>query len=208
MGSRFGSSLEPLTEVTLSYFHKEGRELVSVSSCEILNSHFDRAARDVPTASAFSYIAELLTEFSPDHEANERLYRLVRATLQAIEDQHSVSILVRYFESWLLRLTGFFPETTQCATCNEMIGDTENLFLGSDGAPGCVRCSGGRGTTLEFELRETLHLMFRSHPSAFAQTSPPLRQIARIGEINYQIIRHALERDLRSRGLLKQLGAM
>ena len=39
------------------------------------------------TASAFSYMAELLTEFLPEHEPNERLYRLVVATLEAIEDQ-------------------------------------------------------------------------------------------------------------------------
>ena len=29
MRSRFGSSLEPLTEISLTYFAKEGRELVS-----------------------------------------------------------------------------------------------------------------------------------------------------------------------------------
>src|SRR4029079_3755899 len=83
--SRFGSSLEPLTEVTLSYFQKEGQDLVSVSTCDILRSHFERGARDVETASAFSYLADLLSEFLPEHEANERLYRLVLATLEAIE---------------------------------------------------------------------------------------------------------------------------
>jgi DNA repair protein RecO (recombination protein O) len=51
--SRFGSSLEPFTEVALSYFQKEGRELVSISSCDILRLHFERGARDVETASAF-----------------------------------------------------------------------------------------------------------------------------------------------------------
>src|SRR5215467_14687151 len=63
MKSRFGSALEPLTQVALSYYHKEGRDLVSVSTCEILRSHFNSAARDVETATAFSYMAELLLEF-------------------------------------------------------------------------------------------------------------------------------------------------
>src|SRR4051812_8421330 len=85
MKSRFGSSLEPFTEVAITFFRKEGRELMSISNCEILRSHFHRAAQDVETASVFSYMAELLMEFLPDHEPNERLYRLVAATLEAIE---------------------------------------------------------------------------------------------------------------------------
>src|SRR6185295_15303764 len=100
--SRFGSSLEPFTEVALSYFQKEGRELVSVSNCDIVRSHFDRAPRDVETASAFSYMAELLTEFLPDHEPNERLYRLVTATLDEIEEGNDLARVLRYFETWLL----------------------------------------------------------------------------------------------------------
>src|ERR687896_573897 len=102
MKSRFGSALEPFTEVALTFFQKEGRELVSISNCEITRSHFDSAARDVATASAFSYMAELLSEFIPDNEPNERVYRLIAATLEAIEGGHELSLVLRYFESWLL----------------------------------------------------------------------------------------------------------
>src|SRR5262245_14382931 len=113
--SRFGSALEPFTEVALTYFEKEGRELVSISTCDIIHSHFERAARDVETASAFSYMAELLTEFLPDHEPNEKLYRLVVATLEAIEQEPNVTLVLRYFEAWLLKLVGFFPDLSRCA---------------------------------------------------------------------------------------------
>src|SRR5919199_637171 len=34
--SRYGASLEPFTEVAISYFQKEHRELVSISNCEII----------------------------------------------------------------------------------------------------------------------------------------------------------------------------
>src|SRR5262249_62007070 len=37
--SRFGSALEPFTEVALTYYQKEARELVSISTCDILRSH-------------------------------------------------------------------------------------------------------------------------------------------------------------------------
>src|SRR5437868_9056889 len=81
MKSRFGSALELLTEVVLTYYFKEGRELVSISNCDILQSSFYIASRDVETAGALAYLSELLSEFLPDNEPNERLFRLIKATL-------------------------------------------------------------------------------------------------------------------------------
>ena len=203
--SRFGSALEPFTEVGLSYFQKEGRELVSISNCDILRSHFERGARDVETASAFSYMAELLTEFLPDHEPNERLYRLVIATLDAIESEDGdLSRILRYFESWLLRLVGFFPDTAHCAICDEHISEGESVFLTAEGTPRCAGCGGGKGFSVDAGLRNVIGEMFRLHPTAFTRGDVRQEHISKIGEINYQIIRHALERDLRSRSLLKQ----
>jgi DNA repair protein RecO (recombination protein O) len=204
--SRFGSALEPFTEVTLSYFQKEGRELVSISSCDILRSHFERGARDVETASAFSYMAELLTEFLPDHEPNERLYRLVLATLEAIESEEGdLSRILRYFESWLLKLVGFFPDTSHCAGCDETISNGESVYLTADGTPRCAGCGGRKGYSVDEGLRRVIGEMFRLHPTAFTRGFVSSEDVLKIGEINYQIIRHALERDLRSRPLLKQL---
>lgn len=203
--SRFGSALEPFTEVALTYFQKEGRELVSVSTCDILRSHFELGARDVETASAFSYMAELLSEFLPDYEPNERLYRLVVAALEAIEQQREASQVLRYFESWLLKLAGFFPDTSHCAACDEPIAAEASVFLTAEGAPRCAACGGGKGVAVDAGLREIIAEMFRVHPAAFASKSFSAEHLSKIGEINYQIIRHALERDLRSRALLKQL---
>ncbi|HSB10990.1 MAG TPA: DNA repair protein RecO [Blastocatellia bacterium] len=202
--SRFGSSLEPFTEVTLGYFQKEGRELISISTCDIVRSHFERGARDVETASAFSYMAELLTEFLPEHEANEKIYRLVLATLEAIEAHPDVSQILRYFETWLLKLVGFFPDTSNCAGCDEQIPSGETVYLASDGAPRCVACSGGKGVAIDPHVRAIILEMFRVHPAAFGQNPLTREHASKIGEINYQIIRHALERDLRSRSALKE----
>ncbi|MEK6322590.1 MAG: DNA repair protein RecO [Acidobacteriota bacterium] len=204
--SRFGSALEPFTEVALGYFQKEGRDLVSVSTCDILRSHFERGARDVETASTFSYLAELLTEFLPEHEPNERLYRLVLATLEAIEgEERDLSQILRYFETWLLRLVGFFPDASHCAVCDEAISADEPVFLTGEGAPRCLACSGAKGFSVDQQLRNIIGEIFRTHPTAFARQQVSREHIVKIGEINYQIIRHALERDLKSRSLLKQL---
>lgn len=207
--SRFGSALEPFTEVAISYYQKEGRELVSISSCDILRSHFERAARDVETAGAFSYMAELLTEFLPDHEPNEKLYRLVIATLEAVEtEEGDLSRILRYFEAWLLRLVGFFPDLSHCAVCDELIPSDASVFLTAEGTPRCAACCGDRGFSVDAELRSVVSELFRVHPTAFTRGSAKSEHIFKLGEINYQIIRHALERDLRSRPLLKQISSV
>ena len=208
MKSRFGSALEPFTEVSLTFFQKEGRDLMSISNCEIVRSQFYIAARDVETASAFSYMAELLNEFLPDHEPNERLYRLVSATLEAIDESNDLARALRYFETWLLRLVGFFPDPSRCGVCDEPIAADDTAFLTAEGAPRCFACSGGRGTAVGVDLRNTIREMLHLHPLDFARKRVPQEHIAQIGEINYQIIRHALERDLRSREMLKQFNTV
>jgi DNA repair protein RecO (recombination protein O) len=205
MKSRFGSALEPFTEVSLTFFHKEGRELVSISGCEILRSHFYSAARDVQTAGAFSYMAEMLVEFLPENEPNERLYRLVSATLQSIEEGGDLSRLLRYFETWLLRLMGFFPDTSQCSVCGERPADTDSLFLSGEGAPRCMTCSGGRGFEVDLELRRIIREILRLHPTQFARKRFAAERLSQLAQINYHIVRHVLERDLRSRSLLNEM---
>jgi hypothetical protein len=60
---------------------------------------------------------------------------------------------------------------------------------------------------IDVDLRGVIGEMFRLHPVAFARQSLRPEHVAKLGEINYQIIRHALERDLRSRSMLKDMSA-
>ena len=205
MKSRFGSSLEPLTEVRLKYFQKENRDLINISTCDIVTSHFERAARDVETANCFSYLSELLSELVPEHEPNDRLYRLVGASLEAIEQGADLSRVLRYFESWLLRLGGFYPEPSVCSGCGDFLGESEPSFITLEGSPRCHSCSGGRGIRMDETLRSLVAQLFASHPVVFAARPIAASDLSAIGEINYQIIRHVLEKDLRSKSMLSQM---
>ena len=83
MKSRFGAALEPFTFIRLDFYEKENRELVTISQAEILKSNFDLAAHPDST-DALAYIAELVSEFAPPHEANDKLYRMVKACIDAL----------------------------------------------------------------------------------------------------------------------------
>src|SRR6185295_6643147 len=95
---RFGAALEPLTEVRVSYFEKERRELVGLNYAEPVRSPLSATS---PEALGYShYFAELIDEWAAEADVDERLYRLGTAALEA---------LARYFECWLLRLQGVYP---------------------------------------------------------------------------------------------------
>lgn len=205
MRSRFGSSLEQFTEVSLTYFQKEGRELVSISNAEIVRSHFNESAGSVEAGAAMSYMAELLCEFLPDHEPNETVYRLVGATMGALAGEGDLGAIVRYFEIWLLKLAGFYPDLRACAACGAATAPGGEVWLSQDGAPRCRDCSGGRGVRVGPRMRDALSRALAEPPGRFAAEPPPRDVLDRFAEIALLIVRHSLERDLKSYAIFNRL---
>jgi DNA repair protein RecO (recombination protein O) len=56
------------------------------------------------------YFAELLDECAQEADADDRLFRLGASMLDALSAGVPVEPLARYFECWLLRLQGVYPE--------------------------------------------------------------------------------------------------
>ena len=120
--SRFVGALEPLTEVRVAYFEKERRELVGLNYAETIRSPLallglvsttadPRGSAPDPHALGYvGYFAELLDEWAQEADADERLYRLGTSMLGALGGGAPVEPLARYFEYWLLRLQGVYPE--------------------------------------------------------------------------------------------------
>jgi DNA repair protein RecO (recombination protein O) len=106
--SRFAAALEPMTEARVAYFEKERRELVGLNYAEPV-----RSPMAAPTFDALGYIgyfAELLDEWAQEADADDRLFRLGASMLDALTAGAPAEPLARYFEYWLLRLQGVYPE--------------------------------------------------------------------------------------------------
>jgi DNA repair protein RecO (recombination protein O) len=113
--SRFAGALEPLTEVRVAYFESERRELVGLNYAETVRSPLSLSSADAAPASTgrymlVEYVAELLDEWAQDSDADDRLYRLGASMLDALTAGAPAEPLARYFEYWLLRLQGVYPE--------------------------------------------------------------------------------------------------
>ena len=115
--SRFAGALEPLTEIRVAYFESERRELVGLNYAETVRSPLSLTASGDSGAAELTaqyllveYIAELLDECAQDSDADDRLYRLGASMLDALTAGAPAEPLARYFEYWLLRLQGVYPE--------------------------------------------------------------------------------------------------
>lgn len=199
--NRFGASLEPFTLLQISFYQKEHQELVSIRNTEILKSHFN-VFSNAESLAALSYMAELIIEFSPAYQPNDKLFRMVKACLEAVADSPAdTQTILRYFEIWLLKLEGFLPDIKRCSECQHLFTESETTFIGSDLLMRCSSCSQGKGTTFSNKLHVPLRATQRLGPSAFARESRTLsaKAVGEMAKLTHQLIGRALDRQVRLR---------
>ncbi len=109
--NRFGSSLEPLTQVLLTFSRKQNQELAVIQESEIVRA-FPAYQLSFEVNLHFSYFAELLQEVGNEEEESENLFRLALAVLGEIE-RAPIELLARYLELWILKLEGVLPALDQ-----------------------------------------------------------------------------------------------
>lgn len=199
--NRFGAALEPFTIINLSYFQKENQELASFGQTEILSSHFNLSS-DAETYAAMCYMSELVIDFSPPHQPNEKLFRMVKACIDAIAASPSdLQTILRYFEVWILKLEGFLPDIRRCGECGESFAEKGIPFLSSDLTLRCRGCSHGGGTALSANLYGQLEATHKMAPQLFAAESRKVspKILVELAELTHSLIGRVLERQPRVR---------
>jgi DNA repair protein RecO (recombination protein O) len=107
--STFGSGLERLSHVRMSYYQKEHAELANLNSCELIHSQFNLGS-DYARGIALDYFTEASEHLLPPHEPNEKFFRLMLAILADLRAGGNVWAAILYFSLWAVRLSGIFPE--------------------------------------------------------------------------------------------------
>ncbi len=200
--SRFGSMLEPLTEVEVSFFERENRDLFTLSRCELVQSNFGWAASPEGAVTAHC-MAELIDQFLPPGEANPTTYRLIKATTECLRDSADLVTSLAYFETWLLKLSGFLPPLDHCSRCGNAFKGTESIAILREGASLCGQCGGSNhGMALDPLARKTMLGSLRLSPRDWIATRPAAGAIKSFRTILYELIRHVLERDLKAQRFL------
>jgi DNA repair protein RecO (recombination protein O) len=180
--SGFGSGLERLSHIRMSYFQRENRELVNIDSCDLLDSQF-AVLSDFASACALDFFAEVSEQLLPAAEPNEKYFRLVTTVLDHLKTSGNASAqpatragvvsgqnvwqCVTYFSLWAVRLAGFLPELHVCLGCGLDL-DGERAWFGRHRAglycPSCRRALDIRNSwELTSESRVIAEEILRTH---------------------------------------------
>jgi DNA repair protein RecO (recombination protein O) len=208
--SRFAGQLQPLAKAQVTWFEKQGRDLVRISAVELVRP-VHRLQADLEGILLGSYLADHMLEFAQEEEASDLLFRLLDSTLEALLEGADRDVAARYFECWMLRLGGIFPAPDACPRCGGPLAGTAVLPAKGETLV-CLSCGGGRGQhgsglmvsaeTLEF-LRRIGHWTL-PQASASAPAAQTLRQVE---ELCARVRRHFLQRELRSYEVIQRTRA-
>jgi DNA repair protein RecO (recombination protein O) len=196
MKNRFGASLEPLAHSRIQFFEKENRDLVRIQSADLLDSPM-KLFEDYDRAVCAGRLVELVDRFLPEHEPQDAVFRLVRMTVRALEQGCPLDLAACYFEVWMLRLSGVFPDLFVCSGCGRRLDLGDERFL----APGlqaviCGNCDHQRATGILGEVVEIVHWILKNQllPSPDASHRPlpagEAKAIQNLNELNQYWIRH------------------
>jgi DNA repair protein RecO (recombination protein O) len=205
--SRFGGQLQPLAKVHVTWYEKEGQELVRLSAVELI-----RTARqfqeDLDGILLGSYLADHVLEFAQEGDPSDHLYRLLDSTVEALLAGVDRDLAARYFETWMLRLAGVFPSPKACPSCGRP-------FVSDDGEEGavvppngetllCFDCGGRSGYIARPGTLELLRRFGRESLAEAARNPPSARTLREVEEVCGRVRRSFLQRELRSYEVIQQ----
>ncbi len=204
--SRFGGSLEPLTRVRTTYFENERRELVRLRQVEPLSSPLTSGSAEALLH--VSYFAELIDEWAPEADPNDRLFRLGAAVAEALAGGAPVQPLARYFEYWLLRLQGVYPSLTACRRCGgTLAGGTVRLAPRLEGLL-CARCAAPvEGAPLSGEAMAFLLAARTAPPQSLSDVALPARAERELAAVHRRLLAAHLDKELKSARVVRELAA-
>ena len=200
--SRFGGSLEPFSIIDIVYFQKEERELVSIRQIELVKSYFDKAS-DPEFLQKFAYLTELLIEFAPPSDPNERLYRMAKVCLEtAANSPENLESIVLYFELWVLRLGGYLPDWQRCDVCKKELNSNANMQINFHLL--CHECQKSKGNrVITSEQRKIFAAAQKLSPSNFVELAANQKEnIKELSVILRRIISHVLGKELAGEKIL------
>lgn len=168
--SKFGGGLEPFTQVSLKYFLKEERELVTISETDVTRSYFAEAS-DPIFLSVFSTVCDWVIQLVLPSDSDERIFRLTKASLETGSDHPGrLFELMLYFEVWLLKFLGYLPDWSRCSNCKTEFPEAALSHLQTDFQLRCIQCGiGPRREIVDPATRKLMANCLRLSPVEFVK---------------------------------------
>lgn len=210
--SRFAGQLQPLARVQVRWFEKEGRDLVRIGEVE-LERPAHRLQEDLEGILLGGYLAEHLTEFVQEDEPGDLWFRLLDSTVEALLEGVDRDLAARYFEAWVLRLSGIFPAPEACPLCERPFPPEGAVLPAGEEFLVCPECargfggtaSGGVGLPVGSDVLELLERIGRRRLVRLARKPPERDTLRRAERLAAEVRRRFLGRELRSYGVIQRM---
>jgi len=204
--SRFAGELQPLARVKVTWFEKEGRELVRISGVEPVQLAGHLLA-DLEGILLASYLAEHMKELAQENEPADLYFRLLESTVAALADGVDPDLATRFYETWMLRLAGVFPEPRDCPLCGRPLADGAVVPASGEGLV-CGECGGGGfapgALSVEPPAVEALVRFSHERLPALAARPPAPEVLRRVEEVAGRVRRAFLQGELKSYDVMRR----
>jgi DNA repair protein RecO (recombination protein O) len=135
--SKMAGHLELLTHSAVSF--TRGRNLDTIVGAQTINA-FLPIKNDLWLTSCGLYVAELVHQFSAEHQENFTLFQLMLDTFNRLCQADNQDLVLHYFELHLLESAGYRPQLRECVACHKALEPNTNFFSPSAGGMLCPDC--------------------------------------------------------------------
>lgn len=202
--SKFGASLEPFTEGNYVIYHREGRDLQTLSEGDILRP-FEGVKADFDRLIHASAVAELADHLTMEEEPNPALYGALVKALVCLEglpgDRSETAFWL--FQVHAAEALGYSPRFDRCAACGKDCVRRRVSFSPRLGGVVCGECGGEAGGAISLR-EETARFLLQLQMAGVEPAFGPAPPEAVRGEVR-QALRLFLEYHTEDRRPLRAL---
>jgi DNA repair protein RecO (recombination protein O) len=217
--SRYVGALEPMTRAGVAYYEREQRDLVRINYVEPQRSPLSgMSGASSGALGHVGYFAELIDEWAPEAQVDERLYRLGSSAVDALAGGAPVEALARYFEYWILRLQGVYP-SFDCASCGaglmpkatdagmapRTVGALGATMPPRDHVLLCHDCAPSGGSPLSAPAMHFLAAAMRMAPDRLEAAGLTDRASRELETVHRRLLNVHLEKELKSVRVLREM---
>jgi DNA repair protein RecO (recombination protein O) len=205
--SKMAGHLELLTHSTVSF--SRGRNLDTITGAQTINA-FLPLKNDLWLTSCGLYVAELVNQFTAEHQENQALFQFTIETLQRLCEENSKDLTLRYFELHLLESTGYRPQLRECVACHKSLEPISNAFSAAAGGMLCPACSGlsqSFSFPLSVNAQKVLRLLQGDDFSGVGRLKIDAELARELESVISGYLKHLLEREVKSAVWLESLRA-
>jgi DNA repair protein RecO (recombination protein O) len=206
--SRFTGALEPMTRAGVAYYERELRDLVRINYVETTRSPLAALGVSAEAGEALGhvgYFAELIDEWAPEAQVDERLFRLGCSITDAIAAGAPVERLARYFEYWILRLQGVYPMLSACPGCGEPFTDGAVMPVNDDLLV-CRQCApAAGGTQVSVDALRFLRAAAQTAPDRLDALPLATRAARELETVHRRLLNLHLDKELKSARVLREM---